>query len=92
MRHTIEVHDLVQAQTLSEVQITAGTVVERIQLTDRVAQVEKAQFLEWFKERYEKFGDLVGTAKQLAEAVSEGLSGVLAPEVLEIIIAIIRSM
>lgn len=91
-RQIIEVHGLVQAQNLEEVQITAGTVVEKIQLTDRVAQIEKAQFLEWFKDRYENFGYLVGTAKQLADAVEEGLSGMLTPETLEIIIAIIRNI
>mgnify|MGYP006301851519 CR=1 FL=1 len=92
MSNELNVHNIAQGQTLSHVELSAGTVIENIQLTDKVAQVEKTQFLEWFKDRYENYGDLVGTAQQLADAVSDGLAGVVTPEAIEIIIRIIKGL
>jgi glycine cleavage system pyridoxal-binding protein P len=92
MSTTLEVHNTRYNLTYSNVELILAKVPENIQQSDALSNVEKAQFLDWFNERYENLSEVVGNAKQFADAISEGLSGVITPESIEIIIKIIKSI
>jgi len=92
MSSTLQVHNISQSQSISSVELTVRGIIEKVELNDRVSDLEKAQIFEWFAESNPEVAERIGNAKQLAEYVGDELANVITPEALDVLLSVIRSL
>ncbi|EED31221.1 hypothetical protein NOR53_2643 [gamma proteobacterium NOR5-3] len=91
MSNTLQVHNISQSQSVSSAELTVRGIIEKVELNDRVSDLEKAQIFEWFAECNPEVAERIGNAKQLAEYVGDELANVITPEALDVLLSVIRS-
>ena len=80
-------------QSLTEVTSpTLSVLVDKIRLTDKVSEAERAQMLRWAKERFDELWASIENPSDIIVAAKEELSTLLSPEALQVILEILSNI
>ncbi|MEJ1496347.1 MAG: hypothetical protein RPU13_07635 [Candidatus Sedimenticola sp. (ex Thyasira tokunagai)] len=64
---TLTIQNAVHKHTADHITLTVGDVIDKLKLTDKVANSEKTQLIRWFRER---FDDLTTAIQDISEIIN----------------------
>lgn len=87
----LDIHNAYHGHTADSVTLTVHELIDKVQISDKVAEAEKAQMLKWVEERYENIDEKITDIYQFIDLMQTELRDVVSPETMVVIVEIIKS-
>lgn len=76
----------------SDVTFTVSKFIEKVELNDRLSELERYKIIDWAKEHYENLDGAIGNLEKFSKAFIDGLNGKISNETIDWILQLISSL
>ncbi len=92
MNYRLEAESGTYVLSGSDVTFTVSRLIEKIELNDRVSEVERYQILEWAREHYENLDVAIGNVENFSKAFTEALSGKISSDTIQWVLQLLANL